>query len=262
MIRMLDFDSIGEWGAELTKALHGILHASFEKRLRNANPRNAWSAYDFLYQLPDLDDLIDGALPWLRSITIAGYHGSRLTDAELASVQKRGLRPLEAKSRRNRLVRVLSAHRRWTEVEAQLDEVIRRHSFREGGAHLALARRELVSGDYYKHNLRFGSEFDQQVARNLLGEEEVQLLAQYGEYRVLKFGIPGSRALDAANALAGGVEADRAIERIPNLVNQVLSSWCFWRLHPSAEVRASHCSMMFVEPVHAEWLEDIETISG
>ncbi len=257
---MFDFDGIDGWEPRLTEIVRGIVPDSFGAMLLEANPQSVWNARDLLFDLPELDALIDATVRWLRSTKIAGYHGSRLTDEELDSVQTDGLRPLNVESRRDRLVGLLSAHPRWAEVQAQLDDTIRRHRNREDQVHLALSEHDVVEGDY-RRILSDGSEFDQSVARDLLGQEGVQLLAQYGEYRVLKFAIPGPRALAAANPF-GGVEDSRARERIPNLVSQVLSSWCFRQARPGSEARAPHCSMMFEEPVPAEWLEGVVTLGG
>lgn len=249
---MLDFDNIQDWGPRLTEELRRFLPESFHQQLADARPENVGSAYDFLYDLPSLPTIIDQALGWLAALEIAGYHGARLTDDELAAVQTAGLLPLNAKLRRERLVRVLSGHHRWDEVEAQLDEAIRRHSNREGQVHLMLSRHEVVDGDY-RRNLSRGSEFDQNVADDLLGEEGIYLLSHYGEYRVLRFCMPGPQALNAANWL-GGVEDARRRERIPSLVRQVLESWCVQQVRPNSPVQGRHCSMMFTETVSPDWI--------
>jgi len=255
---MLDFDAIQDWDLQLTEALRGFLPDSFHQQLSDANPENVGSAYDFLYDLSGLHVIIDQTLSWLASTDIAGYHGSRLTDDELASVRTKGLLPLSGNLRRERLLKVLSVHHDWTVAEARLDEAIGRHSNREGQVHLMLSRYEVVSGDY-RRNLSNGSEFDQSVARDLLGQEGVNLLAHYGEYRVLRFRVPGPQALDAANPF-GGVEDARRRERIPNLVRQVLESWCVRQVQPDSPTQTRHCSMMFQETVPPDWLVSVESL--
>ena len=136
---MFDFDNIQDWEPQLTEALRDFLPESFHQQLWNAKPENVGSAYDFLYDLSGLTMIIDRTLTWLATTEIAGYHGARLTDDELASVQTGGLLPLNANLRRERLVRVPSGHHNWTEVEAQLDYAIRRHSNREGQVRLMLS---------------------------------------------------------------------------------------------------------------------------
>jgi hypothetical protein len=87
---------------------------------------------------------------WLQSNEIAGYHGSRLTDEEFHSVKKIGLIPLDAETRRDRLIRALSHHPKWQEVKAKLDETIlaygqgNRAGHREGQVHLTLSKAGLI----------------------------------------------------------------------------------------------------------------------
>lgn len=264
---MLDFDTIDDWEPKLTSALRSLLPDSFEQRLLDAELQCVENAREFLSELPCLDSVVDETLIWLRSAKIAGYHGSRLDDAELASVQTHGLLPLDARSRRGRLAAALSPHPAWSKVQARLDEAIlscgpkATAGQREGQVHLALSRSDVAS-DGYRRILSNGSEFDQHVAGSLLGQEGMRLLAQYGKYRVLKFGIPGHLAVDAANPFFG-IEWERTQGNIPNLIYQFLSSWCFRQAHPGFEIRTRpmHCSMMFEVPVPADWMEGFETLS-
>ena len=262
---MLDFDTIDDWEPELTSVLSPLLPDSFEHRLLDAELQCVENAREFLCELPGLDPVVDETLIWLRSTKIAGYHGTRLDDAELASVQKHGLLPLDARSRRDRLAAALSPHPEWSKVQARLDEAILSYGpmamagRREGQVHLALSKSDVASGGY-RRILSNGSEFDQRVAGSLLGEEGMRLLAQYGEYRVLKFIIPGHLAVDAANPIFG-IEWERAQGNIPSLIGHFLSSWCFIHAHPGATIQARHCSMMFEVPVPADWMEGFETLS-
>lgn len=262
---MLDFDAIDDWEPELTSELRSLLPDSFEQRLMDAELTCVENAQEFLPELPGLDWVVDETLIWLRSTKIAGYHGSRLNDAELASVQTHGLLPLDERTRRNRLTAALSLHAEWSRVQARLDEAILSYGpkamagKREGQVHLALSRSDVASHGY-RQILSNGSEFDQHVAGNLLGQEGVRLLAQYGECRVLKFRIPGHLAVDAANPFFG-IEWERKQGSIPNLIGHFVSSWCFRQAHPSVTIQARHCSMMFKVPIPADWMEGFETLS-
>ncbi len=186
---MLDFDNIDDWASKLTAALRPYVPNSVEQKLMEAEPEYIEDAQDILFELTDRDAVVDAVLAWVRSRKIAGYHGSRLTDAEVDSVQRIGLVPLKAEARCDRLINVLSSHPRWYEVEDQLNAVIQAHgqgSFagcREGQVHLTLSKAGLTKG--FDH-LTYGSEFDQHVARRLLGTEGMELLAFYGEPRVFQ----------------------------------------------------------------------------
>lgn len=265
MNRMLDFDTIDDWEPTLTSVLSPLLPDSFEQRLLDAELQCVENACEFLFEQPCLDLVVDETLTWLKSSKIAGYHGTRLDDAELTSVQTHGLLPLDARSRRDRLAAVLSPHPEWSKVQARLDEAILSYGpmavagRREGQVHLALSRSDVAS-DGYRRILSNGSEFDQCVAGSLLGQEGMRLLAQYGEYRVLRFSIPGHLAVDAASPFFG-IEWERAQGNIPSLISHFLSSWCFRQAHPGATIQARHCSMMFKVPVPPDWMEGFETLS-
>jgi hypothetical protein len=263
---MLDFDAIDDWEPKLTSVLRSVLPDSFEQRLRDAEVQCVENAHEFLLELPGLDSVVHETLIWLTATNIAGYHGSRLDDAELASVQAHGLLPLDARSRRDRLAAALSPHPEWSKAQARLDETILSYGpramagQREGQVHLALSRSDVAS-DGYARILSNGSEFDQRVADSLLGQEGVRLLAQYGKYRVLKFRIPGHLAVDAANPFFG-IEWERKQGNIPSLISHFLSCWCVRQAHPGVSIQARHCSMMFKVPVPADWLEGLETLSA
>src|SRR6266446_1326226 len=191
---MLDFDNIDDWAPKFTAALTRYVPDSVGQNLRASAPKCIEDARNLLFALTDRHAVIDGALNLIRSEEIAGYHGSRLTDAEVASVRSYGLIPLKAEERRARLIRALSLHPKWQDVTERLDTVLQAHGrgcsagHREGQVHLALSRAGLTDG--FNHYLTHGSEFDQHVAHALLGPEGVELLARYGEPRVFQFAIP------------------------------------------------------------------------
>ena len=217
---MLDFDNIDDWAPKLTAALSPYVPDSVKQKLVEAIPEYKYieDVQDKFFDLTDRDAIIDAMVAWLRSKKIAGYHGSRLTDAEVHSVKVTGLIPLEAETRRDRLIRALSPPPRWPEVVDQLDAAIQAHGrgsragCREGQVHLTLSRTSLTQG--FNHYLIYGSEFDQHVTQELLGTEGMELLASYGEPRVFQVAVPGALALDAANR-SFTVDDFRTEERFP-----------------------------------------------
>jgi hypothetical protein len=167
---MLDFDNIDDWAPKLEAVLCSHLPNSVKQKLVEATPKCIEDARDLFLELTDRDTVIDAVLAWLRSSHIAGYHGSRLTDAELSSVQTVGLIPLDADARHTRLIRALSPHPRWPEVAPRLDAAIQAHGQgRAGQVHLTLSRAGLTNA--FNHYPKYGSDFDQQVALDLLGTE-------------------------------------------------------------------------------------------
>ena len=161
---MIDFDEIDDWAPELSDVLSQCVPHTFERRVADAAPEYVEDALDLLFESAGRDVVIDATLAWIRSSTVAGYHGSRLSDEEVASVRSIGLIPLQAETRRDRLVRALSPHPRWREVADRLTPVLRNHGpggaagRREGQAHLTLSRCGLV--DDFNHYLTNGSELD------------------------------------------------------------------------------------------------------
>jgi hypothetical protein len=102
---VIDFDQIEGWSPQLKEVLSAHVTDLTLSSIRRANPEYVEDARDLLFKLAGRDAVIDATLEWLRSSTIAGYHGTRLTDDEVCSVRKKGLLPLDASARRARLVR-------------------------------------------------------------------------------------------------------------------------------------------------------------
>jgi hypothetical protein len=157
---MVNFDDIDDWAPELTRALGRRVPKATRLKLAATKTKYLDTSLDLLFKLTDRDVVIDSTIAWISSTEIAGYHGSRLTDAEVASVQRIGLHPLKGEARRSRLVRALTPHPRWHQVKDQLDETIRAHGpgaaagRREDQAHLTLSRAGLTNG--FNHYLKYG----------------------------------------------------------------------------------------------------------
>lgn len=158
---MIDFDGIDDWMSDLSAALAPHLPASVGQRLLATAPEFIEDALNVVFELVDRDVVIDATLEWLRSKTLLGYHGTRLTDTEATTVRDQGLVPLKATSRRVRLVRALSGHPRWSDVAEHLDNAICVHGEgckagrREDQVHLTLSRSGLVQG--FNHYLTHGA---------------------------------------------------------------------------------------------------------
>jgi hypothetical protein len=217
---VVDFDQIEGWSPQLKKALSAPVTDLTLSSIRRANPKYVEDARDLLFKLAGRDEVIDATLEWLRSSTIAGYHGTRLTDDELRSVWEKGLLPLDASARRARLVRALSKHANWNTAALRLDAVLKEHGpnnragHREGQAHLTLSRAGLVNS--FNHYLTHGSEFDQYTAYALLGDDGAALLARNGKRRVVQFEVPGQEALNASHPHFS-IEDLRARGNVPNI---------------------------------------------
>lgn len=263
---MLDFDNIEDWALKLTAVLRPHVPNSVEQTLLDAELEYIQDAQHILFELTDRDVIINAIIAWLRSKKIAGYHGSRLTDAEVRSIQLQGLIPLNAKDRRDRLISALSSHPGWPEVADLLHPLIRSYGqcnhagHREGQVHLTLSKAGLMNG--FNHYLTHGSEFDQHIAGDLLGAEGMNLLARYGMPRVFQLAVPGDMALNAANRY---YSIDDFLERgeVPNIVSQFLTAWSCRLAVPDfqSDTMRVDCGMVFRQIVPAAWITDIQTLS-
>ena len=211
---------------------------------------------DLLFSCTNREKIIKATLEWIRTTTVAGYHGSRLIDLEVDSIRSLGLLPLEAPARRERLVRALSCHPRCN--EEALDAAVlkygegNRAGRREGQVSLTLSRCGLLHG--FNHYLAHGSEFDQHVAYALLGDERKELLRQDGKARIIQVAVPGDIALNRANRY---FTVDERVARgeVPHLVDEFLKAWSYTLTHPDFD-----CGMGFCETVPFDWIVDIDTL--
>lgn len=262
---MIDFDNIDEWAPDLSRALAPALPTDLRRQLIQAAPKYIEDARDLALALVGRDTVIDFTLRWIESTVVAGYHGTRLTDTELASVRAEGLVPLVAETRRNRLERALSRHPRWPEVCSRLPEALRKYGsdgkagIREGQAHLTLSRAGLVHG--FNHYLIGGSEFDQQVAAELIGQDGRALLYEDGTARVIQFAVPGAIAIQSAHPFIS-VKMLRERGEVPNLVDDLLASWSYKQVHPDFQScrLESDCGLLFRTTVPADWIAAIDTL--
>ena len=195
---MVDFDNNCIWGPLLTKAVGSLLPNAAREKLLAEKFEFVEDALNLLFSCTNREKIIKATLEWIRTTTVAGYHGSRLIDLEVDSIRSLGLLPLGAPARRERLVRALSCHPRWN--EEALDAALlkygegNRAGHREGQVSLTLSRCGLLHG--FNHYLTHGSEFDQRVADALLGDEGKELLREDGKARIIQVAVPGPVALN------------------------------------------------------------------
>ena len=124
---MLDFDNSRNWGPLLTATLADLISETVVDKLVATAPEFVEDAFDLLLACTDRECVVDAAVGWIRSATVAGYHGSRLIDPDVDSIRDQGLVPLDAKARRERLARALSLHPQWDQVADQLDSTLHEH---------------------------------------------------------------------------------------------------------------------------------------
>ena len=257
----LVFDDPSTWESSLIEALG----SHFSARLSALKEYHEYveDSLDTLLA-HDRQAILKLTLAWIASNSVAAYHGTRLSSSELQSIREEGLKILDPASRVVRLRRALSAHPEWRSVAAQLEETIDYGGSglaigsRRGQAHLTLSRIGLTDG--FNHYLTHGSEFDQHVAHNLLGDDGVSLLRQDGVGYVLEFSVPGPAAITAAHRY---FPAEEMIGRgeVPNIVREFLKSLSYRVYDPNfgpTSMKAD-CGLVFFSDLPSEWLRSAET---
>ena len=261
---MIDFDAIDRWEPLLAEKLMPLIPTAVVDKVVAAEPDELRDARNLLLDASCRTALIDATVGWVNSVTVAGYHGTRLTEAEVDSVRTQGLLPMQADQRRTRLERALSRHELWPEVAGCLDEKLRafgpgeKAGSREGQVHLTLSRSGLICG--FNEYLTHGSEIDRRIAYALLGHEGEALLANDGQARLIKVAVPGDKALAASNPF-WSVEECLATDRVPNLVGELLDSFSYRLAHPNFQCSSLRldCGMIFQSTVPSDWIAGIET---
>lgn len=262
---MVDYDEIDNWKEHVDKVLSSHISENIKQELISYKSQYIEDACDQLFRIADREKIIDAILNWILSTNIIGYHGSRLTDNEVLAIQEDGLIPLHSENRRERLTRALSKHHKWLEVKANLGNSIQKYGQgcyngkREGQVHITLSRTGLTNS--FNHYLRFGSEFDQRLAVDLLGAEGKRLLEQDGIPRLIRLSIPGSDALTASHPYFS-VDDLRNKGDLPNLVKEFIIAWAFKINNPSFQSRVLQvdCGMIFYKTIPPSWILNIETI--
>ena len=90
---LLDFDDLDEWAPRLAAALNEHIPVDVGRSVAAGSPVYIEDARDILFQLAERNAIVDAMLEWVQSSTLAGYHGTRLTDTEVVAVRTFGLVP-------------------------------------------------------------------------------------------------------------------------------------------------------------------------
>lgn len=261
---IIDFDDISTWENDLINFLGPL----FSKHIPALQKHHEYveDSLDTLLASTDRQKIIEATLDWISRNEIASYHGSRLTLDELNSVKRHGLLPLVAQARDERIRRALSAHPKWQSVSRSLPELIERGANgvhignRTNQVHLTLSRNALENG--FNHYITHGSEFDQSIACQLLGQEGVDLLSLDGEPYIFAFAVPGQLAISAAHRY---FSPEEMISRgsVPNIVNEFLKILSYRQFDPSytPDRLKVHCGLVFKINVPTTWLISVIEVS-
>jgi hypothetical protein len=258
-IPVFDFDKVEEWGPRLLNFLGNDVPPNIAKIISNGFPQYIEDASYILFKHSNKNKLYINTSNWLKTHNVRGFHGTRITAKEQKSILQEGLKPLVATERTARLIRSLSRHSRWPEIEQQLNDTIKLYGAgenlgkREGQAHLTVSCSALINS--FNHYLVEGSEFDSHVAYHLLGEEGKKLISSDGNPFLVSVLVPGEYAFEACNRF--GIPSDG-----PNLIRQMLHVWSYWLAYP--DFRSSKyeldCGMVFEDTIPPGWIESVTQV--
>lgn len=264
-IRILDYDNIDEWSPWFDEIVGTIGPADLIERLHAATPEYVEDARTLAVSMVSRPALVAHLQNALAPYHVRVFHGTRVTEAELASIRLRGLRALVLQERRAALVAVFSKHPNWLEKESVLDDEI--HRFGKGwdkagtgkredhSVHVCLSRAGLLHG--CNHYLMHGAEVDQNVAMMLFDDNSgLDLLTCARKAYIVSFSAPYPDAALAANPY-GFLSED-----LPNLIDRFLGVWAYRKSHPKFTVVAQRDSiaLRFPAPIPADRIERIELI--
>lgn len=258
---MIEYDKIEIWHPNLSRALEPFISNRILNELISRQPEFVEDACDILL-LDNRDEIIDATIHWLYSNSIAGFHGTRISEEDEISIKAHGLRPLSAPQRQARLNRVISSHINQHQLKEKIDDILhkpenlRRFGERQGQVHLTLSLGGLSYG--FNHYLEYGSEFDYHVIQSLLGKDGLELLRRDGESKVVTVNIPGRNALDAAHPYLTLTDL-RSKGEVPNVVGEFLKAYAFRLVRKSYQPENSRldCGLVFRDAVSPEWIHSI-----
>lgn len=121
---MIHFDNFETWKGSFGDLVVGLLGEEALKNLTSSNFEYIEDAGDFLVNHSDIITVSTEIEGWLRAHDFCVFHGTRLLPDEILAVQLKGLRPLVATDREQRLREILERHPKWQSVEDRLLEVL------------------------------------------------------------------------------------------------------------------------------------------
>ena len=98
-----DFDDSRNWTSLLTATLADLASETVIAKLVAAAPECVEDAFDLLLTCTDRERVVDAAVGWILSATVASYHGTRLIDS-VHSIRDHGLVPLDTNARHHHVV--------------------------------------------------------------------------------------------------------------------------------------------------------------
>jgi hypothetical protein len=255
---IIDFDT-NDWLPFLHSALEAVVSETAKAVLRRSTFEYRDEALRRLVELVDREALVDLTLTWLRGNHVRAYHGTRLTDDEVGSIEASGLQPLDHEARIARLRKCLPGFDQvltddWVANAMAAGSLVHR----QGQVHAAISRHEMLSGYDY---LFEGSEFDRRLLEYGGRPDLVEVLTTRGKPRLIKIVLTGDEALEGMHPFFP-LDFTRENDGYPNLVRQLLEVYA-WYLHdPTAKRLGLDACFFYKRALGPEKIEGIETIGS
>lgn len=263
---MIYFDNFETWKGSFGDLVVGLVGEEALNSLTSSNFEYVEDAGDFVVNHSDIITVSTEIRGWLRAHDFCVFHGTRLLPEEISAVRQKGLRPLVATDREQRLREILERHPKWHSVEDRLLEVLEdvgpkeKQGKRQGQVHFSLSKSGLVNG--FDHYLTHGSEFDQHVVQRLFGDQSgLQLLNSETIPFLVHVQVSGNELIRGAHPYFSYSEVIDMGE-IPGLARTFLNTWAFKTTKPSfdiAKLRTDCCLMQRVA-TSPERILDIEKL--
>lgn len=191
---------------------------------------------------------------WLSAREFCVFHGTRLLPEEILSVEQKGLLPLVASDREQRLRKILERHPKWDSVQDGLLKVLEdvgpkeQQGRRQGQVHFSLSRSGLVND--FNHYLTHGSEFDQHVVKRLFHDQSgLDLLNSETVPVLIHASISGEELIMGAHPYFSYSEV-MDWGQVPGLARTFLNTWSFKTAKQSfdiAELQTDCCLTQWAE---------------
>ncbi|SHF84586.1 hypothetical protein SAMN05444273_1183 [Litoreibacter ascidiaceicola] len=250
---MIYYDKFQTWEKSFGDLLVRLVGEEALNDLSSSNFEFIEDAGDFVVSRSDITTVSHEIQGWLLAQEFCVFHGTRLLSEEILSVQQKGLRPLVAADREQRLREILGRHRRWASVEDKLLEVIEdvgpkeKQGRRQGQVHFSLSRSGLVNG--FDHYLTHGSEFDQHVVQRLFGDQSgLELLSSETVPVLVHVSISGEQLIQGAHPHFTYSDVV-GMGEIPGTARTFLNSWAFKAANPGFDIEKLRTDCCVMERV-------------
>ncbi|MCV6595682.1 MAG: hypothetical protein OIF40_01180 [Mangrovicoccus sp.] len=248
---MINYDKFETWESSFADLVVRILGKEAVNKLMSSHFEYIEDAGDFVVSNSSIKTVSTEIQGWLQEREFCVFHGTRLLPEEILSVEQKGLHPLVAADREQRLREILVRHPRWNSVENRLLEVIEdigpkeKRGRRQGQVHFSLSRSGLVNG--FNHYLTHGSEFDQHVVHRLFGDQSgLKLLNSATVPVLIHVSVNGKQLIQGAHPRASYSKIVSEMGEMPGLARTFLNAWAFKAAIPNFEIESlkTDCCMM------------------